>query len=114
MAAPKFTATAFDASATYSLGNVVYFTDGDCYRANQSTSAGESPVSAAAKWDKQELLEILADATKEGAFSLYTREEGQFNSSLLPDANMRELLLQEQEVLEYQSDQGNTIRVRVN
>lgn len=47
-------AAAWDSGSTYSSGDVVkYTTDGynNFYKANASTSAGESPISTPAKWD---------------------------------------------------------------
>lgn len=43
-------ASDFSAAATYSVGDYVKFTDDNYYRCVTNTSAGESPLSAAAKW----------------------------------------------------------------
>jgi len=43
--------TAYDATATYVAGDVMYFTDYKVYKANQAVAAGETPVTDPTKWD---------------------------------------------------------------
>lgn len=47
---PEYSSTAWSGSTAYAVDDLMLYTDGDVYRCKTATSAGESPVSAAAKW----------------------------------------------------------------
>lgn len=48
----KADAAAFNAGTVYHAGDAIKFTDKNFYAANTTTTAGDSPTSAPAKWDK--------------------------------------------------------------
>lgn len=74
---PTWSGSNYSASATYSAGDIIYFTDGDYYEALASTSAGESPTSAAAKWSKQEVPGFLAEALSTAVAADLMLQDGQ-------------------------------------
>jgi len=62
---PQLTGETWSATATYAVGEQVYFASGTSYRGDfydctEATAAGESPATAAAKWS---VVEIPADFT---------------------------------------------------
>ena len=77
LVAPEFTATPWKADGVYAAGEVRYFSDGECYQAAVATAAGESPVSAAAKWVLQPLPAVLASYVELGAYADALDEAGQ-------------------------------------
>lgn len=103
---PTFTATDYSASATYAVDDVIFFTDGDCYRCIDATSAGESPTTHAAKWEKQEIIDYLKNAVIHGAMVEALGEEGQHSTSLIEDGKLQGYL--EQELDRIELDQGMT------
>lgn len=86
---PRFTATAYSASATYAVGDLIYFTDGDCYECLAATTAGQSPTTTAAKWQKQEIIAYLRNALLHAALGETLREEGQHSTSMLEDGQLQ-------------------------
>lgn len=73
---PVLTGMTFDAGTAYGVvGTTLYYSsattgfDGDYWTSLATTSAGESPESAAAKWRRQEIPEGLRDAIAHAAYS---------------------------------------------
>lgn len=70
---PRLTGEVFSTSATYSVGDQVYFaatgTPGNFYECITATSAGESPASAAAKWSVIEIPEQFQGALTWGLYA---------------------------------------------
>ena len=108
--APRFTQTLYSASATYAVNDLIYFTDGDCYRCLSATSAGQSPTTHAAKWQRQDLLAILAEATKQAALAEALREDGQHSTSLITDGALQGLLEHEFDRLTLDQRQEHSYR----
>lgn len=67
----------WSATATYAAGAVMYFTDGELYRALSITTAGQSPTTHPALWAVQEFPERLAKAVKRGAYGDWLLSNGQ-------------------------------------
>ena len=107
--APWFTATEYDGSTSYALGDTVYYaTSGECYECIQAGS-GNLPTDTD-YWTKLDFLAILEAAVKQGARSEWLREEGQESTSTLAQEAMIELL--ESEILRLETQQGDVRHVR--
>ena len=77
---PVISGVPWDATAAYAAGYQVYFqgaTSGDFYDAVAATSAGESPVTAAAKWSKVELPAYFHGFLSRGTYADWLRSDGQ-------------------------------------
>lgn len=74
---PEFKATPWKAARTYTSGEMVYFSDGECYRAAAATAAGESPATAAAKWEWQPVPRVLANYATIAAYAEALEEDGE-------------------------------------
>lgn len=78
---PPLFGSVFSTTATYTAGQQVYFSDtatlGNFYNCITGTSAGESPVSAAAKWAVIELPYIFKTFCAQYAYSLFLIADGQ-------------------------------------
>jgi hypothetical protein len=79
---PVLTGDAWDSTAAYASGAQVYYAavsggTGNFYTANQATAAGESPASAADKWDKVEIPYFLQGYLKEGGYADWLTADGQ-------------------------------------
>lgn len=86
---PQFTTTDYSASATYAVDDLIRFTDGDCYKCIDATSAGQSPTTTAAKWQKQEIIDYLKNSLIHGALIEALAEEGQHSTSLYEDQKLQ-------------------------
>jgi len=76
---PRFTGERHSTTATYADGDQVYFEasgSGDFWEANQAVSAGETPVTHAAKWDKVQLPRIFHRYL---VTAIYDALRGQYN-----------------------------------
>ena len=102
--APQFTATTYSSATAYAVDEVMYFTDGDCYKCVSATTAGQTPVTHAAKWEKQDLLALLAEPVKQAALAEALREDGQHSTSLITDGVLAGLL--DHEIDRLTLDQG--------
>lgn len=79
---PELTGDAWDAEEVYTSGRQVYYLNettkvANFYEANQTTTAAESPVSAASKWDLVEIPYIFGGYLKEGGFADWLTGDGQ-------------------------------------
>lgn len=113
-----YTTVLWSASATYTAGATIYDpATGDCWTANTTTTAGENPTSAPAKWDKVEFPYLFAEYTALSAYaSLVNREEqaeanGPENFSLQLAAGYP-LLQLELDKIERQQGQVRQLNVR--
>lgn len=110
-AAPKFTATEYNASTAYAVGDSTYYaTTGECYLCT-TASTGNLPT-VTNYWQKLDLLKVLAAATVQGAYSETLAEEGQHNASVIIDSKMEGYLEHELDRLELQSGQTRHLRAR--
>lgn len=65
--APSWTGTVWSATASYTTGQQMYFTDGDYYQALTAVAAGESPATNAAKWLRLDFPDVISRYVIEGA-----------------------------------------------
>lgn len=94
---PRLTGAVYSATATYAVGDQVYFSSatvrGNFYDCVTATSAGESPSSAAAKWTKVEIPAQFETYLTHGAAADY----------LMPDGNVmvrdREAAIAEEDLM---------------
>jgi hypothetical protein len=76
---PVLSGADYAALSTYTAGAVIYYAsatpgyEGDHWVCAATTSAGENPETAAAKWVKQEIPEALRDAIAHAAYADYLR-----------------------------------------
>lgn len=75
----QFTTNAYASGTTYGLGAVVYqpSTTGECYVSLIAANTGNTPESNPAKWQKQNVLFVLSEAIKLGAYSDLLRADAQ-------------------------------------
>lgn len=74
---PSFIATAWDDLVAYASGARVYFADdGQVYEATATTAAGESPATAAAKWQLVPFPEFLRPFAVESALADWHEDQG--------------------------------------
>lgn len=103
---PVFTGADYSASATYSSGTTVYFTTaagaGNYYKANASTSAGQSPENTPAKWDIQSIPYSFFEYVVHAAYADWLRSEGQGDKAVQADLQAEELLKDECDILQRQ------------
>jgi hypothetical protein len=106
---PQFVSTPWDDAAVYAQGDIVYYPQtGDCYVANAATSAGQAP--GASPWEKVDLLFVLSEATKAGAYALYLGGDGQKGAGALMEQAMVNFLDHEIDVIDNQMGATKTIR----
>jgi hypothetical protein len=110
-ACPELTGDAFDASATYAVGDQQYFSN-NFYNCVIATSAGESPTTTPASW---ELVEIparfkryLVAAGIEGWFE----GDGQVEKAIAKSSKAANLL--EREVIRFRAQEGQARRPMVS
>lgn len=58
---PLFDGDDWSATATYAVGDQIYFTDGDFWECLAVTTAGQSPLTHAAKWERLDFPLVLAE-----------------------------------------------------
>lgn len=100
---PDLKGEAYDSTATYAAADQIYFqsgsTAGNFYACVTATSAGESPLTAAAKWSLLEIPFTFRGWLIHGAASDYARPDG--NLSVADRENRLANDAQEQAVLTY-------------
>lgn len=69
--------TEWSATTTYAAGAVMYFTDGELYRALSTTTAGQSPATHPTLWAVHPFPERLAKPVKRGAYGDWLLSTGQ-------------------------------------
>lgn len=86
---PVFTATAYDATTAYAVGDPMLFTDGDCYEAVLATTAGQSPATHPGLWRKYEFPTVLKQAVAHGIWSglVGSEQDPDLSRSLAADAD---------------------------
>lgn len=89
---PKFTATAYNAAISYSVGDLVYHAaTGDCYEAIRE-GAGNAPTNEEF-WLRQKIPTFMADYLKAQAFAETLAEDGQYDKSQFQFARAEGLLM---------------------
>lgn len=82
---PRFTALAWDATATYAAGEVIYYTDGHCYLVITATTAGQDPADTPAKFTQQAIPDVLADYAARGAKADWLSDDGQEDKAIVAE-----------------------------
>lgn len=112
---PNFRGDDYSASATYAVGNQVYFTDsedeGNYYKCLVATTAGQSPDTTPASWELLEIPDFLFDYSTFKAYSDWLRVEGQQAKAQLNADNAEEIILSELDRMERQ--QGVTLQTKI-
>ena len=109
---PEFTHVAYDAAATYSVGDKVYHEDtGECYEAIAS-STGEVPALASTFWSKMQFPAFLAPAVKCLAHAEVLSQEGQQEKMMGMEEKGLLLLVRELDKVESQNDQAKPYAIK--
>ena len=99
----RLTGELFSATATYSVGNQVYYsatgTPGNFYDCITSTSAGETPVSAPTKWSVTSIPLIFQRYLELGGYSDWLRNTGQIEKALQEEQVAMALLADQSQLL---------------
>jgi hypothetical protein len=75
---PVFSGDVYDATDSYAAGERMYFTDGDYYLCLSAATAGQTPVTHAAKWALIEFPDIVSRYVIEGvAGDIQAKPEGE-------------------------------------
>lgn len=112
--ADSLAATVFDALLTYDPKELIYFTDGEVWKAVETTSAGEDPADTPAKWELVPFPHFLARAVKAGALADWQRggeKETSAKLEQLREDNFTDLL--DEQVWQITKLQGQTGRPTV-
>lgn len=113
-ACPPLLPVVYDAAATYAVGVEVYFDAiGDVYKCVTSTSAGETPATAAAKWELVPFPMIFSRAVKAGALADWQRSDGEGSAVKTRDSEERFIELLDEQVWQLTKLQGQTGRLDV-
>lgn len=107
----QFTATAYNAANAYAVGDLVYFTDGDCYVCTATASAGDTPATDADKWTKQSFPYVLKRAVVLFAAADHRDEDGQIESNSVFRTRAEDALADEWAKAHGQQDQTRRFRV---
>jgi hypothetical protein len=101
---PTYSGSTYSATATYSPGDVIYFTDGDYHLCLTATSAGESPTSAAAKWEVQQVPAFLRESLATAVCAELLLQDGQEGRYGRMTSKARQIL--DQKVINLGNKQG--------
>lgn len=102
---PELSGATFSGAATYVPGDRVYFASGtgdyrgDFWVCLTATTAGESPLTTAAKWERVELPRFLLEAVAQGAAADMLRAGGKFEAGSFAEARAEDALVKEQDKL---------------
>lgn len=110
-AAPRLRGAAYDATAAYAAGEAVLFANEDFWVCVAATTAGESPVTHAAKWAVQAVPVIFRDFLIKRAWAFWLRRSGAPEEALPADADGWMSLYQEIDRIAGQSGQVQRYRV---
>ena len=106
---PDWEGAAFDATATYAAGVQRYF-GGDFYVCLATTTAGESPTSAAAKWAKREIPWRFGDYAVHSAAADKHRTDGQLEKAIAEEVKAEDRLYDQLVIHETQTRQQRKTR----
>jgi hypothetical protein len=107
---PTWDGTTWGATATYAVGDVVWFSP-DYYECVTATTAGQSPLTTPASWSVLEFPAVLTEAVALGAAADYQQPDLSPASYKILDAQARAVL--DAEILRVERDQGQTKQLRV-
>lgn len=113
---PLLRGAEFDAADTYAVGEQVYFEDTDAtsdfWQCVSATSAGESPTTHAAKWERLEVPYVLQDFLCQHALSHYLRGQGEAERAVIEYRIGQKLLDDAVLKIERAQSQNRTLNVR--
>jgi hypothetical protein len=113
---PSLTGDAWEAAATYASGAQVYFQDGSArgnfYDCLEATTAGQSPLTHAAKWRLVEIPFTFRGALIHGAAADYARPDGHLAIADREERLARDA--QEQAVLTFDAQAAHSHRTVVH
>lgn len=94
---PRLTGAAFDSTLVYTGGiSQIYYSDantaGNFYDCLTTTTAGQSPITAASKWDLVEIPDFLVEYLAAATVADFLRSDGQNAKALTQDGVAIELL----------------------
>lgn len=82
---PHFTGDVYDSTDTYSVDEQIYFTDssgyGDFYKCLVATSAGQSPTTTPASWERITLFDTFLQFCTYQSFGDWLISDGQFSKA---------------------------------
>lgn len=107
----SYTGNAWAAGSTYAADDQVYFTDGDFWRCVTATVAGESPVSAPAKWERVDFPAWLGEAVAWRVFGEMAKLHGSDEDSGMGLSMAAGQLAGEMDRVERQQGQAGQMRV---
>lgn len=110
---PIFTGTTYSASATYAVGDVIYFDTLDFYKCIDATSTGQTPTTHAAKWTKQEVAYDLSKFTEYRCYVDWLMSDGQHGTAQQQMANADGFLFGSMDRLERQSNQNENTSIKL-
>ena len=103
---PTFSGSDYSASATYAVGDYIYYTNtagkGNYYLCISATSAGQNPDTNAVKWTRQELPYDFLEFVIHSAYADWLRSDGQNDKGAQADAQASEILATTVDKLERQ------------
>jgi len=92
---PTFSGSDYSASATYAVGDSMYYTDasnkGNFYVCLSATTAGQNPDSNASKWERQELPYDFFEYVVHSAYADWLRSDGQNDKAAQADEYAKDL-----------------------
>lgn len=108
---PNLKGDTFSATATYAVGDQVYYSDsttpGNLYDCVTATSAGESPVSAASSWSLVQVPAIFQLYLELGGYADWLRNTGQIEKATQEDQSAKDLLSDQSQLLVGQQRQSS-------
>jgi len=110
---PIFIGTDYSGSATYAVGDVIYFDTLDWYKCIDATSAGQSPTTHAAKWTKQEVAYDLSKFTQYRCYVDWLMADGQHSKAEQAMMFADKFLFDSMDRLERQSNQSENTNVKL-
>jgi len=109
----EYVGAVYSASTAYASGVTIYYTDGDYWRTTASTSAGQSPDSTPAKWERLDFPYIIKECVAQGAYAdVLGKTEGKHELWLQENADAISLLTEEVLKVERQQSQAGQLAVR--
>jgi hypothetical protein len=97
--APTWLGDDFDATATYAVGEVMYYEgagvdyEGDFWTCLTATTAGQDPEDATAKWERIGFPKWLREPVAQAAYADWLRQDGNPEAARLEDSEAQRLLI---------------------
>lgn len=93
---PEYRGDVYNAGTAYAAGDQIYFTEAsgnkNYYRCVSATTAGQSPITHAAKWSRRDVPHLFFEYVIQGAFSDWLRADGRRDEASRELAAANELL----------------------